>query len=103
MEFPNNWGPTGPGIGATCSIRKDDWKLVYYYETGRKELFNIRTDISEERDLSAEEPERVEKLSEKLGNYLREVGGQRPIFKETGKPTPWPDEIKDSNNPYSTN
>ena len=52
---------------------------------------------------SAEEPERVEKLSEKLGNYLREVGGQRPIFKETGKPTPWPDEIKDSNNPYSTN
>lgn len=102
-NFPNNWGPTGPGIGATCSIRKDDWKLVYYYETGRKELFNIRTDISEERDLSAEEPERVEKLSEKLGNYLREVGGQRPIFKETGKPTPWPDEIKDSNNPYSTN
>ncbi len=21
-NFPNNWGPVGPGIGATCSIRK---------------------------------------------------------------------------------
>ena len=91
-NFPNNWGPVGPGIGATCTIRKDDWKLIYYYETGRKELFNIREDIGEKWDLSAEEPERVEKLSEELSDYLRKVGGQRPIFKETGKLTPWPDE-----------
>lgn len=91
-NFPNNLGPVGPGIGATCTIRKDDWKLIYYYETGRKELFNIREDIGEKWDLSAEEPERVEKLSEELSDYLRKVGGQRPIFKETGKLTPWPDE-----------
>lgn len=90
-NFPNNWGPVGPSIGATCTIRKDDWKLIYYYETGRKELFNIREDIGEKWDLSAEEPERVEKLSEELSDYLRKVRGQRPIFKETGK-IPWPDE-----------
>ena len=28
------WGPTGPGIGPTCTIRRGDWKLVYYYEDG---------------------------------------------------------------------
>src|SRR5690606_14415989 len=26
-HFPNNWGPTGPGIGATSTIREGDWKL----------------------------------------------------------------------------
>lgn len=97
-NFPNNWGPVGPGIGATCSIRKEDWKLIYYYATGRKELFNIRQDIGEKQDLSAQEPELVESLSKELGNYLREVKGQRPIFKETGKPVPWPDEVFETEN-----
>lgn len=46
-NFPNIWGNDGPGINLACSIRKDEWKLVYYYETGKKELFNIPNDISE--------------------------------------------------------
>lgn len=97
-NYPNNWGPVGPGIGATCSIRKDDWKLIYYYATGQKELFNLRDDIGENQDLSAKEPKLVEKLSKELGKHLRKVGGQRPIFKETGMPVPWPDEVQVNNN-----
>lgn len=46
-NFPNIWGNNGPGINLNCSIRKDEWKLVYYYETGKKELFNIPEDIGE--------------------------------------------------------
>lgn len=97
-NYPNNWGPVGPGIGATCSIRKDDWKLIYYYATGQKELFNLRNDIGENQDLSAKEPKQVEKLSKELGKHLRKVGGQRPIFKETGMPVPWPDEVQVNSN-----
>lgn len=93
-NFPNNWGPTGPGIGATCTIRQGDWKLIYYYEDGRKELFNILTDIGERNNLSAEYPAKVKKLSKDLGQYLRKAGGQRPSFKATGKLAPWPDEVK---------
>ena len=92
-NFPNNWGPVGPGIGATCTIREGDWKLIYYYDSGRKELFNIRRDIGERHDLSADEPGRVKALSKKLGDHLRKMSAQRPIFKATGKPAPWPDEI----------
>lgn len=88
-NYPNNWGPVVPGIGATCIIRKDDWKLIYYYETGRKELFNVR------QDLSTKEPERVKKLSKELSKYLRKVEGQRPVFKETGVHVSWPDEAKE--------
>lgn len=91
-NFPNNWGPTGPGIGATCTIRKGDWKLIYYYEDARKELFNIRKDIGEKYNLAGQEPELVETLSKELGTYLREVNAQRPYFKETGREALWPDE-----------
>ncbi|MEG2066151.1 MAG: sulfatase [Tannerellaceae bacterium] len=92
-NFPNNWGPTGPGIGATCTIRKGDWKLIYYYESGVKELFNLSRDLGENQNLASAKPAKVKKLSRELGTYLRSVGGQRPAFKATGQPAPWPDEV----------
>lgn len=90
---PNIWGNDGPGIGPTCSVRNGDWKLIYYYETGRKELFNIPEDIGEHNDVARQHPDIVKRLSGELGTYLRKVDGQRPSFKATGKPVPWPDEI----------
>lgn len=90
---PNIWGNKGPGIGPTCAVRKGDWKLVYYYETGKKELFNIPQDIGEKNNVAAEHPDIVKTLSKNLGKYMREAGGQRPAFKATGKACPWPDEI----------
>lgn len=91
-HFPNQWGNDGPGIGTTSSIRKGNWKMIYYYETGKKELFNIAEDIGETKDLSNKNPKIIEMLSKNLGNYLRSVSAQRPSFKSTGKPCPWPDE-----------
>lgn len=95
---PNLWGPDGPGIGPTCTIRRGDWKLIYYYADGRKELFDIRADIGERHNLSEEQPARVEELSRRLGRYLRRTKAQRPAFKATGKPCPWPDEIRKTDN-----
>ena len=93
-HYPNLWGNTGPGIGSTSVVRNGDWKLVYYYETGKKELFNIRTDIGEKDDCASRNPKLVHKLSGELGKYLRSVNAQRPSFKKTGKPCPWPDEVR---------
>ncbi len=91
-NFPNIWGNDGAGINLNCAIRKDEWKLVYYYETGRKELFHILNDIGERHNLTAQHPDIVKALSKELGSYLRRVGAQRPSFKSSGKPCPWPDE-----------
>lgn len=91
-NFPNNWGPTGPGIGATCTIRSGDWKLIYFYEGGHFELYNIVDDIGELHNLSAEQPAKVRSMAIKLGNYLRRVNAQRPSYISTGNPVPWPDE-----------
>ena len=91
-NFPNIWGNNGPGINLNCAIRKGDWKLVYYYETGKKELFCIPEDIGERHNLAHKYPQLVRRLSSELGEYLRSVGADRPSFKNSGRPCPWPDE-----------
>ena len=90
---PNIWGEKGPGIGPSCTIRKDNWKMIYFYETGEKELYDIPNDIEENNNVAALYPQIINKLSKELGKFLRQTNGQRPSFKKTGKPCPWPDEI----------
>ncbi len=92
-NYPNVWGNDGPGINLNCAIREGDWKLVYYYEDGRKELFNLADDISETRNLASENPTMTNHLSKALGRALREMDAQRPSYRSTGKPCPWPDGI----------
>ena len=91
-NFPNVWGNTGPGISLNCAIRQDEWKLIYNYKTGEKELYNIDRDISETHNLASERPDVVKRLSRRLGRQLRKMKAQRPFFKATGQPCPWPDE-----------
>ncbi len=92
-HFPNLWGNDGPGIGTNSAIRKGDWKMIYYYDTGKKELFNITDDIGETNNLNNQKPDLVNELSIDLGEFLRSVDAQRPSFKATGKLCPWPDEF----------
>ncbi|MCG8311333.1 MAG: sulfatase [Cytophagales bacterium] len=92
-HIPNNWGPTGPGIGASSTIRKGDWKLIYYHASQNFELFNISDDIAERNNLAPREKETRDKLAKELGEYLRSVDAQMPTFKATGGQVPWPDEI----------
>lgn len=91
-HFPNNWGPTGPGIGASSTIRSGDWKLIYFYEDRHFELYNITEDIGELRNLAGDQSDKLREMAGKLGSYLRSVDAQRPTFKATGKAVEWPDE-----------
>jgi arylsulfatase A-like enzyme len=91
-HFPNNWGPAGPGIGATSTIRSGDWKLIYYYKDARSELFNIKGDIGEHNNLAQKYPAKLKMLAGRLTAYLKEVKAQSPVYKATGKPAPWPGE-----------
>ncbi|HSH20704.1 MAG TPA: sulfatase [Draconibacterium sp.] len=87
-HFPHNYGFEPYSV-----IRKGDWKLIYWYKDGKKELYNIPDDIGEKNDLSATYPEIVQDLSGRLGKYLKSVGAKPPVEKENGKARPFPDEI----------
>jgi len=83
-HYPNEWGPSGPGIGASSVVRKGDWKLIYYHLDERVELFNLKDDIGEQHDLVASNKGKVIELATVLSDYLQEVNAQMPIHKETG-------------------
>lgn len=59
-------------------VREGDYKLIRYYEDGREELYNVKGDIGEEKDLAEDHPDLVKKLSEKLSAHLTEVGAIIP-------------------------
>ena len=49
------------------AIRAGDWKLIEFFDGGKRELYNLRTDIGENRDLADKHPELVQKLHNQLG------------------------------------
>ena len=51
-------------FGAQTAVRKGDWKLMSANNSGGKKLFNLKDDIGERKDLSAEQPEKVKELQE---------------------------------------
>ena len=78
-----------PG-GATPygAIRERDWKLIEFYEDNHVELYNLKDDIGETKDLAKEKPELAERLKEKLHAWRKEVDAQMPTVNpeyRTGK------------------
>lgn len=93
-HFPNKWiSKDGPGINYKSAIRKGDWKLIYNMRDGSKELYNIKNDIGETKNLSTQHPDKVKALSSLLSQQLRNWKSPTPIIKGTGKTVPMPDEI----------
>jgi len=68
-----------PG-GATPygAIRAGDFRLVEFYEDRHVELYNLKDDIGETRDLAASRPEQVEELKARLHAWRERVGAQMP-------------------------
>ena len=91
-HFPNNWGPSGPGIGPSSAMRKGDWKLIHYYDSGNYELFDLSKDLSETNNLADSHPQVRAKLAAELGSYLTSVKAQMPIRKESGAAVAYPGE-----------
>jgi arylsulfatase A-like enzyme len=97
-HFPNFWGPLygdpiqGPGMGPSSTLRRGDWKLIYYHADQRFELFDLAHDVFEQHNLAAEEPVRVLELASELTRVLNLHQAPMPRFKATGKPVPWPIE-----------
>ncbi len=59
-------------------LRQGHWKLIYWYEDDRAELFDLDADLSEAIDLSAKRPAARERLNATLRQQLKKVGAQRP-------------------------
>ena len=63
------------------SVRSGDWKMIYYYEDGRRELYNLKNDLSETIDLSSEKRGISDKLFRKLSQWIKETDAPVPTEK----------------------
>ncbi|MCF6314460.1 MAG: sulfatase-like hydrolase/transferase [Verrucomicrobiales bacterium] len=57
---------------------RDGWKLIYYFEDGRNELYHVGRDIGEQRNLYREYPERVEAMMKELKAWQKSVAAVEP-------------------------
>ena len=89
-HYPNEWGPKGPGIGASSTIRKGSWKLIYFHADRHMELYNITEDIGETNNLLETKMDMAKELAGALSDYLEGVKAQMPIDKKTGKTVEYP-------------
>lgn len=62
----------------STTMIKGDWKLIYYYEYDRYELFNLKDDISEENDLSSNEPVIARNMHDELNAWTKAVDAPIP-------------------------
>jgi arylsulfatase A-like enzyme len=68
-----------PG-GATPhgAMRMGDFKLIEFYEDGRRELYNLEHDAGETKDLSSLLPDKAAQMAAQLNAWRKAVGAQMP-------------------------
>jgi len=74
FHYPHYYSTTSP----VSSVRAGDWKLLEYYEDHRRELYNLRDDLSETTNLATKMADKAADLSNRLHAWLTAVGAQMP-------------------------
>jgi len=68
-HYPHYHGSTWrPG----AAIRSGKWKMIEFFETGKKELYNLENDLGESKDLAEKFPEIVKDLTDKMAVWRKE-------------------------------
>jgi arylsulfatase A-like enzyme len=74
-HFPGFLGNRSTSVGA---IRDGDCRLMEFFEDGRVELYDLRHDVGESKNLAADEPARAEELQARLAAWRRDIKAPMP-------------------------
>jgi len=58
------------------AVRAGNYKLIEFYEDGRRELYDLKKDVSESQNLIADKPEVAKELAAKLDAWRKDVGAK---------------------------
>ncbi|MCM8531977.1 MAG: sulfatase [Lentisphaeraceae bacterium] len=62
-----------------AAIRSGKWKMIEFFETGKKELYNLENDLEEQHDLAKKMPEMIQELTKKMAKWRKNNNAQMPI------------------------
>lgn len=65
---------------------EENWKLIYYWESDKSELYNLEKDLGETTNLASESPLRASNMTKQLMDWLDETGAKRPSLNPTYDP-----------------
>lgn len=65
-------------IRPQSAVRRGDYKLLRFYEEERGELYRLRDDVGEQRELSDQVPAVARDWEQSLARYLDSVRARRP-------------------------
>jgi hypothetical protein len=63
------------------SCAKGEFKLIEFFEEGRLEMFNLKTDIGEKENLASSQRETARAMQRLLSAWRKQVGAQMPVPK----------------------
>ncbi len=75
-HYPHFSNQMGRPAGA---VRAGDFKLVELYETGKLELYNLKDDLSESKDLSGIMKAKTQELHRMLTDWRKQVNARMPL------------------------
>lgn len=61
-----------------AAIRQGNWKLLEFFEDGRLELYNLKDDIAESKNLAKKMPQKAAQLQQNLAAWRKRVGAKMP-------------------------
>lgn len=67
------------GGRSSAAIRQGDWKLMHFYDSGELELYNLKDDIGESKNVINENKEIAKDILNKLDNWRNDVGAKVPV------------------------
>jgi len=68
------------------AIHAGDFKLLEFFESGAVELYNLRDDIGETRNLANQSPAKAQELRSKLAAWRTQIGATMPTMKSGADP-----------------
>ena len=68
----------GKGDTPAGAVRMGDYKLIEFYEDGHVELYNLKNDISETRDLSKTEKDKAAEMQKMLHRWRTDCNAKMP-------------------------
>ncbi len=86
QHFP---GYLGAGQGAwrttpVSLVHAGDWKLMEFLEDGRLELYNLRDDLGEAKNLAQTNPSKAAELRDRLAAWRKEIKAPMPTPNKAG-------------------